>query len=84
MGRQWLHAKRAIVNNKKGQLVGKLVKEITVAAKLGGADVAANARLFAVLEKAKKSGVTKDVIERAIADLDRAIKELESRLAARD
>src|SRR6185436_5807212 len=67
MGRQWLHAKRAIVNNKKGQLVGKLVKEITVAAKLGGADVAANARLFAVLEKAKKSGVTKDVIERAIA-----------------
>jgi YebC/PmpR family DNA-binding regulatory protein len=67
MGRQWLHAKRAIVNNKKGQLVGKLVKEITVAAKLGGADLAANARLFAVLEKAKKSGVTRDVIERAIA-----------------
>ncbi len=67
MGRQWLHAKRAIVNNKKGQLVGKLVKEITVAAKLGGGDLAANARLFAVVEKAKKAGVTKDVIERAIA-----------------
>jgi YebC/PmpR family DNA-binding regulatory protein len=67
MGRQWLHAKRAIVNNRKGQLVGKLVKEITVAAKLGSADLAANARLFAVLEKAKKSGVTRDVIERAIA-----------------
>ncbi len=67
MGRQWLHAKRAVVNNRKGQLVGKLVKEITVAAKLGGADLAANARLFAVLEKAKKSGVTRDVIERAIA-----------------
>lgn len=45
MGRQWLHAKRAVVNNKKGQLVGKLVKEITVAAKLGGGDLAANARL---------------------------------------
>jgi YebC/PmpR family DNA-binding regulatory protein len=66
MGRQWLHAKRAIVNLKKGQVVGKLVKEITVAAKLGGADPAANARLFAALEKARKASVTRDVIERAI------------------
>jgi YebC/PmpR family DNA-binding regulatory protein len=67
MGRQWLHAKRAIVNLKKGQAVGKLVKEITVAAKMGGADIAANARLFAAVEKAKKASVTRDVIERAIA-----------------
>jgi YebC/PmpR family DNA-binding regulatory protein len=67
MGRQWLHAKRAIVNLKKGQTVGKLVKEITVAAKLGGGDPAANARLFAALEKARKASVTRDVIERAIA-----------------
>jgi YebC/PmpR family DNA-binding regulatory protein len=66
MGRQWLHAKRAIVNLKKGQVVGKIVKEITVAAKLGGADVAANARLFAAVEKARKQSVTRDVIERAI------------------
>jgi len=67
MGRQWLHAKRAIVNLKKGQTVGKLVKEITVAAKLGGPDLGANARLFAVVEKARKASVTRDVIERAIA-----------------
>jgi YebC/PmpR family DNA-binding regulatory protein len=67
MGRQWLHAKRAIVNLKKGQVVGKLVKEITVAAKLGGGDLGANARLFAAVEKAKKASVTRDVIERAIA-----------------
>lgn len=67
MGRQWLHAKRAIVNLKKGQTVGKLVKEITVAAKLGGGDPAGNARLFAALEKARKASVTRDVIERAIA-----------------
>ncbi len=67
MGRQWLHAKRAIVNLKKGQVVGKLVKEMTVAAKLGGADIAANARLFAAVEKAKKASVKADVIERAIA-----------------
>jgi YebC/PmpR family DNA-binding regulatory protein len=66
MGRQWLHAKRAIVNLKKGQVVGKLVKEITVAAKLGGAEPESNARLFAAVEKAKKASVTRDVIERAI------------------
>ena len=67
MGRQWLHAKRAIVNLKKGQVVGKLVKEITVAAKMGGGDITANARLFAAVEKSKKASVTRDVIERAIA-----------------
>ena len=67
MGRQWLHAKRAIVNLKKGQVVGKLVKEITVAAKLGGADIEANARLFAAVEKAKKASVTRDVIQRAVS-----------------
>ena len=66
MGRQWLHAKRAIVNLKKGQATQKLVKEITVAAKLGGADIEANARLFAAVEKAKKASVTRDVIQRAI------------------
>jgi len=66
MGRQWLHAKRAIVNLKKGQTVGKIVKEITVAAKLGGPEPAANARLFAALEKARKQSVTRDAIERAI------------------
>ena len=67
MGRQWLHAKRAIVNLKKGQAVQKLVKEITVAAKLGGGELEANARLFAAVEKAKKASVTRDVIQRAIA-----------------
>ena len=66
MGRQWLHAKRAIVNLKKGQVVGKMAKEITVAAKLGGPDPAANARLFAAIEKARKASVTRDAIERAI------------------
>jgi YebC/PmpR family DNA-binding regulatory protein len=67
MGRQWLHAKRAIVNLRKGQVVQKLVKEITVAAKLGGGDLEANARLYAAVEKAKNASVTRDVILRAIA-----------------
>ena len=66
MGRQWLHAKREVAGLKKGQAVGKLVKEIMVASKLGGPDVAANARLAAVIEKAKKQSVSRDVIERAI------------------
>jgi YebC/PmpR family DNA-binding regulatory protein len=66
MGRQWLHAKREVAGLKKGQLVGKLVKEIMVAAKLGGAEPGANPRLAAVVEKARKASVTRDVIERAI------------------
>jgi YebC/PmpR family DNA-binding regulatory protein len=66
MGRQWLHAKREVAGLKKGQLVGKLVKEIMVAAKLGGAELAGNPRLAAVVDKARKASVTRDVIERAI------------------
>jgi YebC/PmpR family DNA-binding regulatory protein len=66
MGRQWLHAKREVASLKKGQVVGKLVKEIMVAAKLGGGDPAGNARLFAALEKARRQSVSRDVIERAI------------------
>lgn len=66
MGRQWLHAKREVAGLKKGQMVGKLVKEIMVAAKQGGADPAGNARLFAACEKARKASVKSDVIDRAI------------------
>lgn len=66
MGRQWLHAKREVAGLKKGQVVGKLVKEIMVAAKLGGAEVAGNPRLAAVVDKARKANVTRDVVERAI------------------
>ncbi len=66
MGRQWLHAKREVAGLKKGQLVGKLVKEIMVAAKMGGAEPAGNARLAAVVEKARKASVTRDAIDRAI------------------
>jgi YebC/PmpR family DNA-binding regulatory protein len=66
MGRQWLHAKREVAGLKKGQLVGKLVKEIMVAAKMGGAEPNSNPRLAAVVDKARKASVTRDVIERAI------------------
>src|SRR5207248_3734133 len=66
MGRQWLHAKREVAGLRKGQLVGKLVKEIMVAAKLGGAEPTGNPRLAAVVDKARKASVTRDVIERAV------------------
>ncbi len=66
MGRQWLHAKREVAGLKKGQVTTKLVKEISVAAKLGGADPSANPRLAAAVDKARKASVSRDVIERAI------------------
>jgi YebC/PmpR family DNA-binding regulatory protein len=66
MGRQWLHAKREIASMKKAQATGKFVREIMVAAKLGGADPEGNARLAAAVEKARKESVSRDVIERAI------------------
>ena len=66
MGRQWLHAKRLVAGLKKGRSTGKLVREISVAAKMGGADIGSNARLFTAVEKAKRDSVTKDAIQRAI------------------
>lgn len=66
MGAQWKQAGREANAQKKGQLVVKLVREITVAAKLGGADPELNARLAAAVEKAKKASVYRDTIERAI------------------
>ena len=66
MGAQWKQVGREANAQKKGQMVVKLVREITVAAKLGGADPELNARLAAAVEKAKKASVYRDTIERAI------------------
>ena len=66
MGAQWKQAGREANAQKKGQMVVKLVREIMVAAKLGGADADLNARLAAAVEKARKASVTRDTIERAI------------------
>ena len=66
MGAQWKQSGREINAQKKGQLVVKLVREIMVAAKAGGADPDLNPRLYAALEKARKSSVTRDTIERAV------------------
>jgi len=66
MGAQWKQAGREANAQKKGQLVVKLVREIMVAAKLGGPDLDSNPRLAAAVDKAKKSSVYRDTIERAI------------------
>lgn len=51
---------------KRGKLFTKLIREITVAARLGGGDVASNPRLRAAIDKALGGNMTKDTIERAV------------------
>lgn len=51
---------------KRGKLFTKLIREITVAAGIGGADAGANPRLRKALDKAWAANMTKDVIDRAI------------------
>jgi YebC/PmpR family DNA-binding regulatory protein len=66
MGAQWKHTGRIANSSKRGALISKLVKEIMVAAKVGGPSIEGNARLRAAVEAAKKSSVPRDNIERAI------------------
>jgi YebC/PmpR family DNA-binding regulatory protein len=66
MGAQWKQAGREANAQKKGQMVAKLVRELMVAAKLGGSDPDLNPRLAAAVEKARKASVYRDTIERAI------------------
>ncbi|OOG25609.1 hypothetical protein B1C78_06495 [Thioalkalivibrio denitrificans] len=51
---------------KRGKLFTKLIKEITVAARLGGSDINANPRLRLAVDKALDANMTKDTVERAI------------------
>lgn len=67
MGAQWKQKWRELAADQKGKLVGKLTREIQVAARLGGPVPEFNARLFAAIAAAKKQSVTRDTIERAIA-----------------
>ena len=63
-------------DKKRGKLFTKLIREITVAAKMGGAEQDANPRLRMAIDKAKGQSMPKDNIERAIkrgaGDLDGA------------
>jgi YebC/PmpR family DNA-binding regulatory protein len=58
--------KKGAADAKRGKIFTKIIKEISVAAKLGGGDPAANPRLRTAVDKAKGENMPKDNIERAI------------------
>lgn len=58
--------KKAAIDAKRGKMFAKLIKNIEVAARVGGADPAGNPTLFDAIQKAKKSSVPNDNIERAV------------------
>ena len=58
--------KKAVIDAKRGKVFTKLIKEITVAAKIGGGDVDSNPRLRLVVDNAKSANMPMDNIERAI------------------
>jgi YebC/PmpR family DNA-binding regulatory protein len=58
--------KKAVVDAKRGKLFAKLIKNIEVAARTGGGDPAGNPTLYDAIQKAKKSSVPNDNIDRAV------------------
>jgi len=66
MGKSWKNAGKVEKALQKGQIFTKLAREISVAAKAGGPDPAANSRLRLAIDAAKKQSCPTDTIERAI------------------
>ena len=64
---KWANIKhrKAASDAKRGKIFSRLIREITVAAKLGGSDAAANPRLRLAVDKAMDNNIPKDTIERA-------------------
>jgi YebC/PmpR family DNA-binding regulatory protein len=58
--------KKAVVDAKRGKLFAKLIKNVEVAARSGGPDVTANPTLYDAVQKAKRSSVPNDNIDRAV------------------
>ena len=65
---KWANIKhrKAAADAKRGKIFTRLIKEITVAARLGGADTGGNPRLRLAVDKALDNNMPKDTIERAI------------------
>jgi YebC/PmpR family DNA-binding regulatory protein len=57
--------KKAVVDARRGKMFARLVKNIEVAARVGGGDPAGNPTLYDAIQKAKKNSVPNDNIERA-------------------
>ena len=64
---KWANIKhrKAATDAKRGKIFTRLIKEITVAARLSGGDAAANPRLRLAIDKAMANNMPKDTIERA-------------------
>lgn len=58
--------KKAATDAKRGKIFTRLIKEITVAARIGGGDVGSNARLRLAVDKAYENNMPKETIERAV------------------
>jgi len=58
--------KKAAIDAKRGKLFAKLIKNIEVAARTGGGDPAGNPTLYDAIQKAKKTSVPNDNIDRAV------------------
>jgi YebC/PmpR family DNA-binding regulatory protein len=58
--------KKAVIDSRRAKLFAKLIKNIEVAARTGGGDLAGNPTLYDAVQKAKKSSVPNDNIDRAV------------------
>ncbi|QJY48385.1 YebC/PmpR family DNA-binding transcriptional regulator [Pseudonocardia broussonetiae] len=58
--------KKAVIDARRGKMFAKLIKNIEVAARTGGGDLDGNPTLFDAVQKAKKSSVPNDNIDRAV------------------
>lgn len=58
--------KKALIDAKRGKMFAKLIKNIEVAARTGGGDPGGNPTLYDAIQKAKKSSVPNDNIDRAV------------------
>ena len=58
--------KKAVIDARRGKLFAKLIKNVEVAARMGGGDPSGNPTLYDAIQKAKKSSVPHDNIDRAI------------------
>jgi YebC/PmpR family DNA-binding regulatory protein len=58
--------KKAVIDSRRGKMFAKLIKNVEVAARIGGGDVSGNPTLFDAIQKAKKSSVPNENIDRAV------------------
>jgi YebC/PmpR family DNA-binding regulatory protein len=58
--------KKAVIDAKRGKMFAKLIKNVEVAARVGGGDPGGNPTLYDAIQKAKKSSVPNDNIDRAV------------------